>query len=83
MKPGTSLWTLSKMENQVTKELPLEAQRVIKEVKAQMFNLESQLKNFIDGVLVGMGMDVNSNPEVNLDTMTVTIKGGDEPALKE
>jgi len=71
------------MENQVTKELPLEAQRVIKEVKAQMFNLESQLKNFIDGVLVGMGMDVNSNPEVNLDTMTVTIKGGDEPALKE
>jgi len=71
------------MENQVTKELPLEAQRVIKEVKAQMFNLESQLKNFIDGVLVGMGMDVNSNPEVNLDTMTVTIKGGEEPALKE
>lgn len=70
------------MDNQVTKELPPEAQKVVKEIRAQMFNLESQLRNYLDGVLVGMGM-ASSNPEVNLDTMTVTIKGGDNAALDE
>ena len=71
------------MGKQETVQLPIEAQKVVNEVRAQMNNLEMQLKNFIDGVLVGMGYDVTQNPTVDLSTMTVTIKGGDEPALKE
>ena len=73
------------MAKQETVQLPIEAQKVVNEVRAQMSNLESQLKNFIDGVLVGMGYDVSQNPTVDLSTMTILlpIEGGDEPALKE
>ena len=73
------------MTKQEPVQLPIEAQKVVNEVRAQMSNLESQLKNFIDGVLVGMGYDVSQNPTVDLSTMTILLptKGGDEPALKE
>jgi len=75
------------MAKQETEEiaLPIEAQKKVNELKAQMFAIQNQLQMFVDGVLLGMGIDIQSNPKVDLDAMTILLpkEGGDEPALKE
>lgn len=48
--------------------LPIEAQKHINVIRGQMANLQSQLQQFIDGTLIGMGIDVfNLDCEIQPD----------------
>lgn len=66
------------MDSQETVKLPETAIKVVNEVKAQMANLEAQLRNYLDGVLAGMGYDVSQNPEVDLASMTIILPKKDK-----
>ena len=65
------------MEEQIKQEviqLPESARKTINEIRAQMISLQTQLQQFVDGVLVGMGFDVDQHPTVDLDAMTITFE---------
>jgi hypothetical protein len=48
--------------------LPVEAQKHIHMIRGQMMNLQNQLQQFIDGTLIGMGIDVfNLDCEIQPD----------------
>ena len=48
--------------------LPVEAQKHINVIRGQMLNLQNQLQQFIDGTLIGMGIDVfNLDCEIQPD----------------
>jgi hypothetical protein len=59
-------------ETEVIK-LPEPAQNAIKEFRAQMISIQAQLQQFIDGMLIGMGVDIEQHPNVDLDAMTITV----------
>lgn len=52
-------------------ELPERAQEQIRAIQAQMRLLETQLQAFVDGVIIGMGIDSRSNT-IDIDTATMT-----------
>jgi len=62
-------------ETNEVKPLPVAAQNNIKEIRAQMISLQTQLQQFVDGILIGMGLDISvpGGIKVDLDSMTVTI----------
>ena len=54
------------MEKTIT--LPVEAQKHINMIRGQMMNLRNQLQQFVDGTLIGMGIDVyNLDCEIQPD----------------
>lgn len=57
-----------------TLPLPVAAQERARAFQLEIQNLEGKLNQFIDGVLVGMGVDVKNNElSVDLRSMTVSI----------
>jgi hypothetical protein len=56
-----------------TLEFPAAARKTVAEIRAQMISLQAQLQQFVDGVIVGMGLDIESNPQIDLDSMTITV----------
>ena len=69
-----------------TYTLPPFAEEHIKTLQAQMSGLQMQLQAFVDGVLCGMGADMQAQIDVDLQkfTATVTPKGEAEtPPLLE
>jgi hypothetical protein len=53
-------------------------QKHLTALRKQILDLQAQTQQFVDGVLVGMGVDLSTNPTVDLETMTITIKTKDE-----
>ena len=58
--------------------LPEAAQKHVQEIRGQMVSLQAQLQQFIDGLLIGMGLDIDKNPNVDLDAMTITFPKKEE-----
>ena len=54
--------------------LPVEAQKRIDVIRGQMLNLQNQLQQFIDGTLIGMGIDTsNLDCEIQQDFHSVKV----------
>jgi hypothetical protein len=54
--------------------MPIEAQKVIRLMQGQINTYQNQLQRFMDGVLIGMGIDTeNNNVATNLNDFSVTI----------
>jgi hypothetical protein len=54
--------------------LPVEAQKAIRLMQSQISTYQNQLQRFTDGVLIGMGIDIENNEvSTNLSDFTVTI----------
>jgi hypothetical protein len=58
--------------------LPKKAQEHILEMRSQLVSIQAQLQQFVDGVLIGMGVDIEQNPEVDVESMTVILKKSEE-----
>lgn len=58
--------------------LPEPAKKHINEIKGQLISLQAQLQQFVDGVLIGMRLDIDKNPQVDLDSMTVLFQTKEE-----
>lgn len=55
-------------------ELPVSAQKHLKEIDAQIMNLKYQAEQFLDGVIIGMGIDLQkNNVKVNFQEMTIDV----------
>ena len=53
---------------------PQIAQDHIRSIGAQIEGLQAQMQQFIDGLIIGLGVDVNSRVvSVDLSTMTATV----------
>lgn len=53
--------------------LPSAAQERIRAFQVEIRSLQAQLQQFVDGVLVGMGVDLSGDIQVDPTAMTVTI----------
>lgn len=60
------------MEDEI--EFPKPAQEYIKSIGLQIEGLQTNLQRFVDGIVIGMGIDINThNISVDLSTMKATI----------
>ena len=64
---------MDEQEQVDTIAIPAAAQAQIKEFRAQLISIQAQLQQFVDGVLIGMGIDINAEGGVPVDLASMTI----------
>jgi hypothetical protein len=61
------------MANAQVFQFPDAAAQHIREIQQQINAAQGKLQAFVDGVVIGMGVDISSGVEVNLQEMSISI----------